>query len=138
MKSLRYTRSRASRPRDVNLTPLIDMVFILLIFFLVTTSFVRESGVDVRKPSARTVTTKEKNNLMVGVTEEGRVYIEGRVVDIRSVRARMERFLAEMPEGSVVVVADRASRTGAIVQVIDACRLAGVTNISLAADKVRP
>jgi len=59
-------------------------------------------------------------------------------VDIRSVRARMERFLAEMPEGSVVVVADRASRTGAIVQVIDACRLAGVTNISLAADKVRP
>lgn len=135
MKSIRYMRGARSRRSEINMTPLIDMVFILLIFFIVTTSFVRESGVDVQRPSAQSAETKEKANVLLGLTSEGQVFVEGRPLDIRSVRAYMERFLAESPEGSVVIVADKDSLTGNAVQVLDQCRLAGVKNISLAARK---
>ena len=135
MKSIRYARGVRSRRSEINMTPLIDMVFILLIFFIVTTSFVREAGVDVQRPSAQTAQTKEKANVILGLTSEGRVFVEGRPLDIRSVRAYMERFLAETPDGSVVIVADKEAMTGNTVQVLDQCRLAGVNNISIAARK---
>ncbi|ABB38952.1 Biopolymer transport protein ExbD/TolR [Oleidesulfovibrio alaskensis G20] len=135
MQSIRYTRAARNRRSEVNMTPLIDMVFILLIFFIVTTSFVRESGIDVNRPAAQSAETKEKANVILGLTSEGRIYVEGRTLDIRSVRAYMERFLAETPEGSVVIVADKQSMTGNAVQVLDQCRLAGVRNISIAAKK---
>ncbi len=135
MRSIRYSRGARSRKSEINMTPLIDMVFILLIFFIVTTSFVRESGVDVQRPSAQSAQTKEKANVLLGLTSEGRIFVEGRELDIRSVRAYMERFLAETPDGSVVIVADKQSMTGNAVQVLDQCRLAGVKNISIAARK---
>lgn len=135
MKSIRYARGVRTRKSEINMTPLIDMVFILLIFFIVTTSFVREAGVDVQRPSAQTAETREKANVILGLTAEGQIFVEGRPLDIRSVRAYMERFLAETPDGSVVIVADRESMTGATVQVLDQCRLAGVRNISIAARK---
>lgn len=135
MRSVRYRRGLRAGKSDINMTPLIDMVFILLIFFIVTTSFVREAGVDVQRPSAQTAQTKEKANVILGLTSDGRVFVEGRSLDIRSVRAYMERFLAETPDGAVVIVADKDSATGAAVQVLDQCRLAGVQNISLAARK---
>ncbi|ADU61595.1 MAG: biopolymer transporter ExbD [Pseudodesulfovibrio sp.] len=135
MRSIRYSRSRGSRRSEINMTPLIDMVFILLIFFIVTTSFVRESGVDVERPSAESVETKEKANVLLGLTSDGQIFVEGRPLDIRSVRAYMERFLAEVPNGSVVIVADKESSTGNAVQVLDQCRMAGVKNISIAARK---
>ncbi len=135
MKSIRYARSARHRNSEINMTPLIDMVFILLIFFIVTTSFVREAGVDVNRPSAQSAETKEKANVILGLTSDGRIFVEGRSLDIRSVRAYMERFLAETPDGSVVIVADRQSTTGTAVQVLDQCRLAGVQNISIAAKK---
>jgi len=129
-------RNGRSRRSDINMTPLIDMVFILLIFFIVTTSFVREAGVDVQRPSAQSAETKEKANVILGLTADGHIFVEGRALDIRSVRAYMERFLAETPEGAVVIVADKQSMTGATVQVLDQCRLAGVKNISIAARKI--
>ncbi|MCJ2163386.1 MULTISPECIES: biopolymer transporter ExbD [unclassified Pseudodesulfovibrio] len=135
MKSIRYARGVRSRKSEINMTPLIDMVFILLIFFIVTTSFVRESGVEVQRPSAQSAETKEKANVLLGLTSDGRIFVEGRSLDIRSVRAYMERFLAETPDGSVVIVADQESTTGNAVQVLDQCRLAGVKNISIAARK---
>lgn len=135
MNSLRQRRRLRSGSSDINMTPLIDMVFILLIFFLVTTSFVREAGVEVDRPSAQTAETKEKASVILGLTQEGRVYVEGRPLDIRSVRAYMERFLAETPDGSAVIVADTKSMTGSLVQVLDQCRLAGVKDISVAARK---
>ncbi len=113
------------------------MVFILLIFFLVTTSFVKESGVVVERPQARTATTKEKASLMVGVDREGVVHIQGRPVDVRMIRTHIERFLAETPEGGVVIVADKASHTGVVIQVLDEIRLAGVKDVSLAAQVPR-
>ena len=133
MNSIRYSRSRRSQAADINMAPLIDMVFLLLIFFLVTTSFVRETGVDVQRPTARTSEPKEKSNMLVGVTEEGLVFIEGKPIDVRSIRPRMRGYLSEVPEGSVVIVADRDSQTGTVIQVLDECRLAGVQNISIAA-----
>ncbi len=135
MHPIRNTRALRSRKTDLNMTPLIDMVFILLIFFIVTTSFVRESGVEVERPAAQSAETKESANVLLGLTSDGQLFVEGRSLDIRSLRAYMERFLAESPEGSVVVVADKMGMTGVLVQVLDQCRLAGVQDISVAARK---
>jgi biopolymer transport protein ExbD len=120
---------------DINMGPLIDMVFLLLIFFVVTTSFVKESGIDVQRSTAATAETKERGNIMVGLTAAGEVYFEGRKVDVRSLRAQIERSLAEDPESAVVIVADKASETGDVVQVMDQCRLAGAKEVSLAAKR---
>jgi len=132
MKKL-ISSTRKSSVTELNMASLIDMIFILLIFFLVTTSFVKEAGVDVQRPVASTAVSKEKTNMILAVTHEGTIYAEGRTIDIRSVRAYMERFLAETPKGTVVIAADKDSRTGTVIQVLDACRLAGVKNVSVAA-----
>lgn len=120
---------------DVQMGPLIDMVFLLLIFFVVTTSFVKEAGIDVQRSTAATAEVKERGNIMIGVTPEGDIYMEGKRVDLRSVRPLIERALAEDPESGVVVVADRRSETGDVVKVMDQCRLAGAKNVSLAAKR---
>jgi biopolymer transport protein ExbD len=118
---------------DVNISPLIDMVFLLLIFFVVTTSFVKETGIDVHRSTAETAEVKAGGSIMIGVTGEGEVWMEGKKVDVRSVRGLVERALAEDPEAGVIVIADRESQTGDVVQVMDQCRLAGAVNVSLAA-----
>lgn len=120
---------------DINMGPLIDMVFLLLIFFVVTTSFVKESGIDVQKSTAATAQVKERGNILIGVTHEGEIFMEGKRVDIRSVRPLIERSLAEDPESGVVIVADKRSQTGDVVQVMDQCRLAGAKDVSLAAKR---
>ena len=134
MNSIRYSR-RQRKTAELNMAPLMDMIFILLIFFIVTTSFVKEAGVDVERPRAKTTVTKEKTNMVIAITSDDLIYIEGRTVDILSVRARMERFLAEVPDGAVVIAADRNSHNGAVIGTLDACRMAGVKNISVAARK---
>jgi biopolymer transport protein ExbD len=118
---------------ELNIAPLIDMVFILLIFFLVTTSFVKETGIDVTRPTASTATMQSKATILIAVDSQNRVFMDHREIDIRAVRANTERALAENPDGAVVVVADRQSDTGVAIQVMDGCRLAGASNISLAA-----
>ena len=120
---------------DIPMGPLIDMVFLLLIFFAVTTSFVKEAGIDVQRATAATAEVKEHAGIMIGVTAEGDAYFEGKRIDIRSVRAHVERALAEDAEGGVIIVADKRSETGAIVTVLDQCRLAGAKNVSLAAKR---
>jgi len=118
---------------NLNITPLIDMVFILLIFFAVSSSFVKEAGVEVSRPSAKSAVRQEKANIMVGVTKNDEVWIDRQRVDVRSVRAHIERLHAENPEGSVVILADEQSRTGVVIQVLDQARLAGVENVAVAA-----
>ncbi|MBW1759329.1 MAG: biopolymer transporter ExbD, partial [Deltaproteobacteria bacterium] len=104
-----------------------------LIFFLVTTSFVKETGVDINRPAASTAVSKEKVNILIGVTNDNRIFMDKREIDIRAVRANVERALAENPEGWVVIVADKESLTGIAIKVMDGCRLAGAKNVSLAA-----
>ncbi|MEL7448892.1 MAG: biopolymer transporter ExbD [Pseudomonadota bacterium] len=122
-----------SGPAAMNITPLIDMVFILLIFFAVNASFIKEAGVNIERPSARTAQTQEQANIMIAVTENGEVWIDRQRVDPRSVRGHVERLHAENPEGSVVILADDDSQTGLVIEVLDQSRLAGVDNVAVAA-----
>lgn len=117
----------------MNITPLIDMVFILLIFFVVNASFVKESGVEIDRPSARSAVTQEQANIMIAVTENGEVWVDRQRVDPRSVRGHVERLHAENPEGAVVILADDKSQTGLVIEVLDQARLAGVENVAVAA-----
>jgi biopolymer transport protein ExbD len=118
---------------ELNLAPLIDMVFILLIFFLVTTSFVKETGVDISRPAASTAVSKTGTTILIGVTRDNTVHMDKREIDPRAVRANVERALAENPEASVVIVADKESLTGLVINVMDNCKLAGAENLALAA-----
>ena len=117
---------------DINMTPMLDIVFIMLIFFIVTASFVKESGIDIQRPSAVTSESKEQASIVVAITELGEIWIDKRSVDVRSVRANIERLRAENPQGSVVIQADKNSTNGLLVQVMDAARQAGVENVSIA------
>ncbi len=120
-------------PTALNITPLIDMVFILLIFFAVNASFIKEAGVEIERPSARTAQTKQQANIMIAVTENDEVWVDRQRVDPRSVRGHVERLHAENPEGAVVILADDQSRTGLVIEVLDQARLAGVENVAVAA-----
>lgn len=131
----RHSRRQSGAIAEVNMTPLIDMVFILLIFFIVTTSFVKETGVDVSRPSAKTAVKKEKANILIAIKPNGEVWIDKRQVDRRAVRANVERLHAENPEGSVIIIADKESKTGLLIEVMDQARLAGVASVSIAAER---
>ena len=120
---------------EINLTPMLDVVFIMLIFFIVTASFVKEAGIDVNKPEGATAQAKEKANILIAIDAEGAIWIDRRQVDPRAVRANIERLHAENPQGTVVIQADEDARTGTLVQVMDAARLAGVYDVAIAASE---
>lgn len=119
---------------ELNMAPLIDMIFILLIFFLVTTSFSRESGVELKKPkpAPAQADARKKTNITVEIGHDNRVFIDGRVYDVRTVRAYMEQFLLDVPKGTVVIATDKDSAIGRVIEVMDQCKLAGVKNVSVA------
>jgi len=120
---------------EINLTPMLDVVFIMLIFFIVTASFVKEAGIDIDRPSAATAELKERGNILVAITEGGQVWIDKRRVDVRQLRSNIERLHAENPQGSVVIQADQKSKNDVLVEVMDAARLAGIETVSIAADR---
>ena len=121
---------------EVNLTPMLDVVFIMLIFFIVTASFVKEAGIEISRPNASTAERKEKGNILVAITDSGQIWIDRRQVDPRALRANIERMHAENPNGAVVIQADKKSTNDLLVQVMDAARLAGVESVSIAAEVV--
>ena len=125
----------AQEDAELDMTPMLDVVFIMLIFFIVTTSFVKESGVTVSMPQAQTASQQEKANIFIAITAQGEVWIDRRPVDPRSVRAIVARLHADNPEGSVIIQADEEAATGMLVEVMDQVRLAGVQGIAIAADK---
>lgn len=131
----RHSRRQSGGVAEINMTPLIDMVFILLIFFIVTTTFVKETGVDVNRPSAKTAVKKERANILIAIKENGEIWMDKRQVDRRAVRANVERMHAENPEGSVIILADKEAKTGLLIEVMDQARLAGVGNVSIAAEQ---
>jgi biopolymer transport protein ExbD len=133
---MRRQRRSSVEEEEVNLTPMLDVVFIMLIFFIVTASFVKESGMDVNRPDAATAVVKPRGNILVAITPSGQIWIDKRQVDPRSVRANIERLYAENPQGAVVIQADTDSKNGLLVAVMDAAKLAGVENISIAAEIV--
>ena len=126
---IRRRKSRATV--ELNMTPLIDMIFILLIFFMVTASFVRESGIDVERPVAETGGVQNPT-AVVSIDAGNVIWVESQTIDIRSVRTWMSKFVTENPQGVVIVAADAMARNGVLIQVLDACRAAGAKNVSVA------
>ena len=133
---MRRKKAREEEEAQIDITPMLDVVFIMLIFFIVTASFVKESGIDVNRPDAATATVKERGNILVAITDTNQIWIDRRQVDPRSVRANIERLRAENPQGAVVIQADENSKNGLLVQVMDASRQAGVFNVSIADNEV--
>ena len=117
----------------INLTPLIDMVFILLIFFAVNSTFVKLPGVEVDQPSAKSTTVQKASTILIAVTDAGDIWIDKKKIDIRRVRGVIEQMFIESPDASVVVLSDQDSRTGLVVEVIDQARLAGAAKVAIAA-----
>tara|TARA_Y100001935_G_scaffold27158_1_gene20653 strand:- start:3049 stop:3453 length:405 start_codon:yes stop_codon:yes gene_type:complete len=130
---LRRKNRIKNEENSLDLTPMMDIVFIMLIFFIVTTSFVKETGVDINRPNAETAERDERGNILVAITATNEIWIDKRRVDLKAVRANIERLKIEYPEGSVIIQADKESRSGLLVEAMDQIRLAGVQNISIAA-----
>jgi len=128
-------RRRGKKEEQLNMAPLIDMIFILLIFFLVTTSFIKESGVVIKQPVPSDKVSKEKKTMFIQVDRDGVIFIENKSIDIQLVRAYMERYQVENPQNSVVIVGHRESRIGVVIRVLDTCKLAGIKNVSVAPSK---
>ena len=119
---------------QIDMTPMLDVTFIMLIFFIVTTSFVKEAGVDVSRPGAETG-LPQKANIMIGVSQTGQVWMSKRQISMDAVRPYVEAARGETPESSVVIIADRFAPAGVVIQVMDQARLAGVNNIAIATQK---
>jgi biopolymer transport protein ExbD len=119
----------------IDMTPMLDVVFIMLIFFIVTASFVKESGIDVNRPDAPTAVKKDRANILIAINDKNEIWIDKRKIDVRAVQANVERMHAENPQGSVVIQADRKSTTETLIKVMDASRAAGVPDVSIAANE---
>ncbi len=133
---MRRRRLRTSAEEsEIDITPMLDVVFIMLIFFIVTATFVKESGIDVSRPDAQTATKQNRVGILVAITKHNDIWINRREVDIGAVRANIERLHAENPQGGAVIQADKEAQTGTLVKVMDQIRLAGVQSISIAAEE---
>ncbi|MFT4652599.1 MAG: biopolymer transport protein ExbD [Patiriisocius sp.] len=119
---------------NIDMTPMLDVVFIMLIFFIVTASFVKESGIDVNRPEASTAVKKDKASILVAISAKNEIWINKRRIDVRAVQANIERLHAENPQGSVVIQADKKSTTETLMKVLDATRAAGIDDAAVATE----
>ena len=133
MRRMVSKNSQQQEEANVDITPMLDVVFIMLIFFIVTATFVKLSGIEVNAPQASTSQVQEKANILIAIDSDNRIWINRREVDFRSLRANIERLHAENPKGTVVIQADKLSYNDILVKVMDASRRAGVFDIALAA-----
>ena len=130
-----FNQNQAEEESEINITPMLDVVFIMLIFFIVTETFVKEACIDVNRPYAATAVKKENANILIAIGDNNDIWIDLRMIDIRSVRPNIERQQAENPQGSVLIQADKPSNTATLIQVMDASRHAGVFNVTIAAQE---
>ncbi|NBB92987.1 MAG: biopolymer transporter ExbD [Gammaproteobacteria bacterium] len=119
---------------EINITPMLDIVFIMLIFFIVTTSFIRETGVEVNKPEALTAEPRPQGNVLIAIRDNDEIWMNKQQIEIHEVKSEVERARAENPESAVVLIADRGARTGMLVQVMDQVQSAGINRISVSAE----
>jgi len=119
---------------EINITPMLDIVFIMLIFFIVTTSFTKETGAVITKPEAEQAVNLRNGTILVGVKSNDDIWMSKRLIELREVRSMVEQAKAENPKGSVVIVADKDSRIGTVTQVMDQVKLAGVEGIAISAE----
>lgn len=126
---------RKAATAEVNIGPLLDMVFILLIFFVVTTNFNRETGIDVTKPQAQSAVSLGQKTILVGISREGTIHIYGKQVSPEGLLSILEREVRQRPGVSVVIVGDKGTTLGRSVEVMDLCTQAGISKVSVSADK---
>jgi biopolymer transport protein ExbD len=130
-------RAGDSEETGIDLAPMLDFVLNLLIFFIITTSFVREAGVTVAKPEAETaVLGGDKANILIAVRANGEIWMDRRQVDLREVRPLVERLHIERPDDTVIVVADKSAKTGLFAQVMDEVKLGGIDEVAIGAGTV--
>ncbi len=132
MQSRRH--SAEGEDHGIDLAPMLDFTVNLLIFFIITTSFIKEAGITVFKPTAVTAEHRDTGNLLVAIRQNGDIWMDRQRVELRDIRTKMERLHIERPEDTVVVIADKASDAGMVAKVMDEVRQAGIKDIALAAD----
>jgi biopolymer transport protein ExbD len=124
----------SSGEAEIDMTPMLDVTFIMLIFFIVTTSFAKELGIDVNRPTASNQQTVKSSQVIgIELKENGEITMDNRIIDVAAVRANVERMRAAKPDAAVIIAVARGATTGMLVRVIDQTREAGATNISVAA-----
>ncbi|MDX1626430.1 MAG: biopolymer transporter ExbD [Wenzhouxiangellaceae bacterium] len=121
---------------EINITPMLDIVFIMLIFFIVTTTFVRETGVTIDKPTAITAEPRPQGNVLIGIRENDEIWMNGSRIELGDVRTLVLRARAENPEGSVILISDKSARTGLLVDVMDQVQASGVSRMAISAEQV--
>ncbi|NVJ59652.1 MAG: biopolymer transporter ExbD [Gammaproteobacteria bacterium] len=126
---------RREEDAEIDMTPMLDIVFIMLIFFIVTASFVKEAGVTVSNPGAITAKARPNANVFIAVTKNGDVYIDNKNIAVEKLKVEIQRIKAETPEGSIVIQADKDSKAGVVMKVLDAAKGAGVKAVSVAATR---
>ncbi len=132
--SIRTRQSAAAdEESEVNVTPMLDVVFIMLIFFIVTASFVKEAGIQIDRPVAAKSIPKPRGNILIAISQTGEVWVQKRRIEPDQVRSNVERLLSETPEASVVIQADRRSKNGVFVKVFDQAKQAGVKEVAISA-----
>jgi biopolymer transport protein ExbD len=119
---------------EIDLTPMLDVVFILLIFFIVTSVFVTEAGIDVSKPQASTAEARSKDLILIAISDDGQIWIDGEQLDPRFIRSRFERRLAETPNASVVIQGDRAAQNENVMTILRAARDANISAVSISTE----
>lgn len=129
-------RHAAKDEPEINITPMLDIVFIMLIFFIVTTTFVRETGVEVEKPTALTSQPRPQGNVLIGIDSNDEIWMNGSQVELSDVRTLVARARAENPEGSVILISDKGARTGTLVDIMDQVQAAGVSRMAISAEQV--
>src|SRR5687768_12960744 len=134
MQSRRHTPE--TEDTGIDLAPMLDFTTNLLIFFIITTSFIKEAGTTVFKPEAVTGVNRDSGNLLIAIRENGDIWMDRRRIELREVRPQMERLHIERPDDTVVIIADRESDAGMVAKVMDEVRLAGITTMSIAADPI--
>jgi len=131
MRTRRHTQTEDA---EINITPMLDIVFIMLIFFIVTTSFTKETGAVITKPVAGRAVALRSGTILVGIRSNDEIWMSKRKIELREVRQMVEQAKSENPKGSVVIVADKESSIGMVTQVMDQVKLAGVEGVSIAAE----
>lgn len=132
MRSRRHLEDTAGHT-GIDLAPMLDFVLNLLIFFIITTSFIKESGTQVNRAEAMTAQSQPNGNILIAIRPNGDIWLDRKQVDVRDVRNIIERMHSERPEDTVVIIADKDSQTGMLTQVMDQVRSAGVETVSIAA-----
>ena len=134
MRKKRGSLSVEEDENEINLTPMLDVVFIMLIFFIVTASFIKEAGIQVERPDAPTADRQEDAAILIAISPNDEIWIDRKETDPRAVRSIIERLHAENPKGSIVIQADEESTNEMLVVVMEAAKQAGVTNVAIATD----